>query len=266
MKTALLISTYNRPESLRICLESVRKQKRLPDEVIIADDGSGDETRKLIMETSRDFPVPIRHVWHPDEGFQLAKIRNKAIASTDADYIIQTDGDIILHPRYIGDILKLAKPGYCLLGSRVMLGPELTKKIENSHKAPRIYFWNRGIEEQRVKTLYLPFLSKLSTHYKRNGRKPMGCAMSFWRKDFIAINGYDEGFIGWGCEDVDLLLRLYKTGVQSHKLLQVGLMYHLWHRLADRSNILENVKRCEEMNKDMIRCSLGVSQYLNQPL
>ena len=80
VKISLIISTYNRPSALRLCLASVKRQSRLPDEVIIGDDGSGDETAALIREFQKDFPVPLLHVWQEDKGFRVGKIRNKCIA------------------------------------------------------------------------------------------------------------------------------------------------------------------------------------------
>ena len=76
MKTSLIISTYNRPDALALCLESVRRQRLLPDEVIVGDDGSGEETREVIERFRQDFPVPLTHVWQEDEGFRLAMCRN----------------------------------------------------------------------------------------------------------------------------------------------------------------------------------------------
>ena len=58
MNSALVISTYNWPEALELVLKSVRTQIVYPDEVIIADDGSTDETKKLINKNQKnDFPV-----------------------------------------------------------------------------------------------------------------------------------------------------------------------------------------------------------------
>src|SRR5690606_36112774 len=101
--------TYNWPEALECCLLSVLKQKMLPGEVIIADDGSGEPTRQLINRFRQLCPVPLLHVWQPDEGFRLGKIRNKAIAAASGDYIIQTDGDIILHPLFIKDHMAASR-------------------------------------------------------------------------------------------------------------------------------------------------------------
>ena len=53
MTTTLLISTYNFPVALNLCLESITRQIVQPDEVIIADDGSGKETQKLVEELKK---------------------------------------------------------------------------------------------------------------------------------------------------------------------------------------------------------------------
>jgi glycosyltransferase involved in cell wall biosynthesis len=67
VKCALLLSTYNRPDALTRCLESVLEQTVMPDRIIIADDGSGDETRLLV----ENFKAKIAdnrcvHVWQPN--------------------------------------------------------------------------------------------------------------------------------------------------------------------------------------------------------
>ena len=94
-KSSLIISTYNWPEALRLCLLSVLGQSVLPDEVIIADDGSTGQTADVVEAMRPLFPVKLIHVWQEDNGFQLSKIRNKAIAMSSCDYIIQVDGDLI---------------------------------------------------------------------------------------------------------------------------------------------------------------------------
>lgn len=97
IKTSLLISTYNWCEALNLCLNSVLRQSQQPDEIVIADDGSREDTKLLIADFSKKSPVPIIHVWHEDIGFRKTIILNKAIAKCSSDYIIQIDGDLILH-------------------------------------------------------------------------------------------------------------------------------------------------------------------------
>jgi glycosyltransferase involved in cell wall biosynthesis len=105
----LIISTYNWPKALNLVLLSVLNQRQLPTEIVIADDGSKEETKNLIDSYRDKLSIPIKHVWHEDVGFRLAKIRNKAIATALGDYIIQIDGDVILHPYFIKDHLDFAK-------------------------------------------------------------------------------------------------------------------------------------------------------------
>ncbi|MCZ8205200.1 MAG: glycosyltransferase family 2 protein [Gemmatimonas sp.] len=98
---SLIIATYNWPQALAVVLRSVRAQQVWPTEVLIADDGSRSDTRALIDRERAGLPVPLVHVWHEDAGFRLAAIRNKAIAQARGDYIVQIDGDVVLHPRFI---------------------------------------------------------------------------------------------------------------------------------------------------------------------
>ncbi|MDV2453612.1 glycosyltransferase [Xanthomonas hortorum] len=113
---ALIVLTYNWPQALRLVLESVKRQSRLPDEVIVVDDGSGAETAALMNALVADFPVPLRHVWQEDLGFRAARCRNLGIAATSAQYVILIDGDMLLHRDFIADHLALARPGRFLQG------------------------------------------------------------------------------------------------------------------------------------------------------
>jgi glycosyltransferase involved in cell wall biosynthesis len=126
---SLIVSTYNWPEALNLCLISIGKQTLLPDEVIIADDGSTDKTLKLIEKHKRNFPIPIIHVWQPDDGFQLSKIRNKAIAASSQKYIVQIDGDLILEKHFIQDHVAFRKENTFVSGSRVIMNSDLSKKL-----------------------------------------------------------------------------------------------------------------------------------------
>lgn len=118
MTVSLIISTYNFPKALDICLQSVLQQSVLPDEVLIADDGSREETKKVVEKFQKQLPVPMIHVWHEDNGFRLTVIRNKAIAKASKDYIIQIDGDIILNRHFIKDHKRFARKNSFVSGSR----------------------------------------------------------------------------------------------------------------------------------------------------
>jgi len=107
-RTALIVTTYNAPDYLSRVLDGYLFQERFPDELIVADDGSGAETAEVVERFALRSPFPVRHVWHEDRGFRAAAIRNEAVKAATADYLIFTDGDCIPHPSFVSDHLRLA--------------------------------------------------------------------------------------------------------------------------------------------------------------
>lgn len=192
MKTTLIISTYNRPEALSVCLDSVRFQTVMPDEVIVGDDGSTSETKDLIESFKKDFPVPLIHLWQEDKGFRLAMMRNKSVAAATGDYIIEIDGDIFLHNKFVEDHNDY-ETRTLFEGTRVNLGQKLTEEICKSKVNRRIYPWTIGIQNRAETAIHsTPVSNFFADRYKKNVSSGLGGNMSFWRSDFLAINGYDE--------------------------------------------------------------------------
>ena len=239
---ALLISTYNWPEALRLVLESIKTQTRMPDEVIIADDGSGNETRELIENFQKNFPCPLIHVWHEDDGFRKCIIWNKAIVRCSCDYIVQIDGDCVLSPRFIEDHLANARPGWFTCGSRTLLTRERTAQVL-SEGTPSLTPFSPGVCN-KFNAVRIPLLTRFfRERYRR--RKPYiskGCNMGFWRKDLIAVNGYNESISGWGREDAEIEVRLMKLGIRRQSLKFAGAQYHLFHKENDRSRDAKNIE------------------------
>ncbi|MCL1933907.1 MAG: glycosyltransferase family 2 protein [Candidatus Azobacteroides sp.] len=260
---SLIVSTYNRPEALNLCLQSIRNQFVLPDEVIIGDDGSTEETGKLIQSFQADFPVPIIHVWQKDKGFRLAMSRNKAVAASRYEYIIEIDGDLILHPYYIYDHLYFAGKGYFLKGGRVNLNEKLTNECCRTGKLPELHFFAKGLLRRINSIYYLPLSRYLAPRYKKNKILGLGCNMSFWKEDYIRINGYDEFFEGWGGEDYDFASRMINGGIERLYLKFSGIVFHLWHDDLYMYNSDKNKRYFEEQKTaKSARCEKGVDQYL----
>lgn len=253
MKVSLIISTYNYPGALNLCLQAVLRQTRMPDEVIIADDGSRDETKELIAQYAATFPVPLIHVWHEDKGFRKSKILNTAIHTASGEYIIQIDGDIVMSDEFIADHVHFAQKGVFLTGSRVLVGEKTTHKaIENKEFAPT--FLTTGLKA-RENALRLPWLTPLFFGHKRVN----GCNMSFWRDDLFAINGYDEGMEGWGAEDTDLAARLKRNGVRQKHIKYMAIQYHLYHKTFSRASLKEHeAMLSKNADAGVIRCKQGL--------
>lgn len=262
MKTALLISTYNWPEALYLILESILNQTKFPDEILIADDGSKEETKILIDEFRNKIKVPVKHIWQEDIGFRKSKILNKAIAQTTADYIIQIDGDCIIHKNFISDHIKSAQEGLYLYGSRVNILPKYVSEILGE-KMSVFNFFSKEIKN-RTRSLSIPFLSKLYKSHNGRSNKFRGCNVSFFRKDLIEINGYNEDFEGWGREDSDLVIRMGNNGIKAKRLRYAGILYHIYHKSNSKNNLELNDKiQMETIEKGIIRITNGIDQYLN---
>lgn len=261
MKTALLISTYNWPAALEVVLESLTQQTKIPDEVLIADDGSRDETLAVIKKFSETFSVPVKHFWQEDKGFRKSMILNKAVASTACDYIIQIDGDCIMHNKFVEDHMAKAQKGMYLYGARVNILPDAVSKVITD-KITSFNYFSKEIKNN-TRTLHIPILSKLYGAHKGISKKFRGCNVSYWRKDFIAVNGYNEDFEGWGREDSDLVLRMANAGVLARRLRYAGIVFHIHHTVNSKHNLeLNNEIQEKTVTQKIVRTENGVDKYL----
>ncbi|MBY0489997.1 MAG: glycosyltransferase family 2 protein [Gemmatimonadaceae bacterium] len=258
---SVLVATYNWPEALALVLQHLRAQTVRPLEVLIADDGSGPATAGLIAREAASFPVPLVHCWHEDRGFRAGAIRNQAIARARGEYILQIDGDILLHPATVAAHLAYARRGTFVQGSRALCDAALTARLlRGDHVA--LSPLTRGVE-RRVNALHLPWLAPLSGGTRDTVERIRGCHIAFWRDDLVRVNGYDEAYEGWGREDSDLTLRLGHAGVIRRNLKFAAVAYHLWHQPASRHAWDRNDARLAEARRTrVVRAERGLDQYL----
>lgn len=249
-KITLLISTYNWVDALKRVLEGVLKQTILPNEIVIADDGSRSDTKLYIDSIRKSFPMPIVHVWHEDDGFRKTIILNKAIALATGEYIIEIDGDVIPERHFIQDHIDVMRSGYFVCGSRVMLQSD--GSVRPSHY---------------VNTFRCRLFRKLiATHKpKFSVRHVLGCNFAFWRADFIAVNGYNEDIVGWGHEDIELVFRLMSKGIKERRLKFGGVVRHIYHRALSMTSKSHNFEiQCNTERNHSNWCSNGISKYLQK--
>ncbi|MEZ9130610.1 glycosyltransferase family 2 protein [Vibrio breoganii] len=261
MKTSLIITTYNWKEALQVVLESVKNQTRLPDEVIIADDGSTADTSSMIKTQQEQFPIPLIHSWQKDNGFRAAESRNKAIAKASGDYIIIIDGDIVLNEYFIEDHILSSKCNYFIQGGRVSLGKQFTTNFLSLSKNPS--FFSADIKN-RKNTIRSNILSNLFSRKINSANSTRSCNMSFWKKDIIKINGFNEDFVGWGREDSEFVHRLLNSGIHRLYLKFSGIGYHLFHKENSRGSLKENDDILNTTINDNLRwCENGLDKHLN---
>ena len=260
---SLVVSTYNSIPALELVLQSIEQQSDMPEEIIIADDGSTDSVRQFIDIFRTKISLPLVHCWQEDDGFRLSAIRNKAIAMARYDYIVMTDGDIVLHRDFVKEHRRNAQKGYFLQGSRVILSGKLTQKMF-LNKNFAVSFFSKDVDNKH-NMLHIPLLTPLFPAFKTlNFRKIKGCNASFWKSDLIKVNGYNEAFVGWGSEDKELAVRLYNIGLKMKWLKCSAICYHLFHPLYVNKELLEknNGLLSQAIHDNNRRCAIGIDQYL----
>jgi glycosyltransferase involved in cell wall biosynthesis len=259
LKTSLIISTYNREDALELTLLSILNQSVMPNEVIIADDGSREATRILINAYKEKFPIPLIHCWHEDTSFQAGQIRNKAIAITSCEYIIHVDGDMVLHKHFIKAHKKVVQRGRFIQGDRVSLSEGRTSRALRE-KEISFYSLDSGLLN-KISSIFSPFLSQLVSHKGASTAKI--CNMAFWKEDFLQINGFNEDIVGWGRDDAEMSVRLMNSGVKKFNLKFAGFAYHLYHKEGYESLLMEKDPILQSAFKsNLTRCANGVDKYL----
>ncbi len=239
-KVSLFLTTYNWPAALSLCLKSIATQTHLPDEVIIADDGSKPPTLEVIKQFQKNFPCRIIHVWQEDKGFRINTIRNKAIQKASYPYIIQIDGDVILNPHFVADHMNFAKKGRFVAGRRLGLSKIDTRQYCDVLKLPKL-------KALRIKTIAL--LHHHLLYNSKSVRGVRGCNMAYWKKDAERINGYDASWEGKGPDDKEFAIRLVYANVKIYNLKYYAIQHHLYH---GEEGLLNNYKKNQGLYAETI--------------
>jgi glycosyltransferase involved in cell wall biosynthesis len=263
MRLALVISTYERPDALSAVLDSVARQRAAPEEIVIADDGSGAATRELIAAFTRRSAVPVRTVSQPHLGFRLTRLRNLAIAAATADYLVFIDGDMLLHEAFVADHRRHARPGRYTQGIRVRADPALTARLIADPAMP-ITAGMPGLGSLR--RAYLLRSRRLAAAMRLAANRLIaikGCNQGFWRRDLVRVNGFNEAIVGWGPEDKELCARLEHVGIARQTLLFGGVAIHLHHPPASRGSLPFNLAILEDTVRNRRTwCEQGLDLHL----
>ena len=231
---SLIITTYNWPDALRFLLASVAAQVRPPDEMIVADDGSGPETARIVHDILGSSGLRWCHVRHEDSGLRQARVKNLGVKYSRGTYLIFVDHDVVLHPHFVGDHLYMAQNGTFLQGKRSFLSERYTKKLFEKG----IFSWPSVLApgmENRKNAFRFRTISRMMARPKGFQVDLRGCNLSMFRKDFLLVDGYDEVFDQlWGREDSDICYRLFHSGFRIRNLWFSGLQCHLYHKVIKR--------------------------------
>jgi len=258
MKLTLIITTYNWPESLLLVIKSIKRQTILPDEVIIADDGSTKETKDLINNFKKDTDLKIVHSWQEDLGFRAARSRNNAIFKSSGDYIVLIDGDTIIHTNFVKDHIANAESGFFVQGSRALLSEKQTKKAL-AEKTVHFPFFSSGLKN-RKNSIHSKFLSSIFSSKKNYLLGIKSCNMAFYKQDCLNINGFNHEFEGWGREDSEFVVRLINSGIKRKNVRFNAIQFHLWHNENSRILLEKNNAMLEDaINNRNKWCENGIN-------
>jgi glycosyltransferase involved in cell wall biosynthesis len=259
-KISLVISTFNQPQVLAKVLDSLPLQTQLPKEILISDDGSDEPTRELVKNFSARSPAPVKHIWHPHDGFRKTIILNKTVLASAGDYLVFTDGDCVPHPKFIADHAALAQKNFWVQGRRCFVREEFVPEF-SAEKIPAFGWMLAGKITGAAKGVRWPF-AIVRRDTKQRGI--IGCNMAFWREDILAVNGFDEDYVGWGTgEDSDIGTRLYHLGRPRKFVYGRAITFHLNHPPAPRGHHAASLARlAETIASRKIRCERGLNCHL----
>jgi glycosyltransferase involved in cell wall biosynthesis len=231
LELSLLISTYQRPWHLARALLTVALQRGVEGkfELIVTDDGSTDETSRVVEAFSRHAAFPVKFTTHENRGFRLALCRNEGVAVASAPYLLFTDADCLLPPDHLAAHLRRRRRGTVVAGDCYRLDLATTQRVtERAIESGQYLKWIPP--RQRLRLIKKGLCAGIMSWFKVPMRPRLtGCNIALWRDDYERVNGFDENFIGWGLEDRDLQLRLSRLGLCFRSILLATAPCHLWH-------------------------------------
>lgn len=262
-RTAVILTTYNWPRALELTLTGLSVQSDPEFEVLVADDGSGPETRDLVERLSKDSPFPLRHVWQEDKGYRRAAVLNRAVRSCDADLIVISDQDAIPARNWVSLHREAYAPNRIVPGGYIRLTREQSDSLDTEKVRQGIHetmMTSSRMWSLRKKHLYNLFY--IAT-FRKIFPRIMGLNFSVSRDLFEKVNGFDEEYVGWGKEDSDLRTRMRQAGGGARCLWHRSIVYHLWHTpQPSKRNMKPNKERYQMVKRRALpwRCERGLLQ------
>lgn len=256
MRISVVLATYNSPIWLEKVLWGYAVQSRRADEIVIADDGSTQETLLTIERLKRTFDLPLKRVWHEDKGFRKCEILNKAILAATGDYLVFSDGDCIPRRDFLASHARFAVAARFLSGGLVRLPLPLSERLDVSDVSSGRAFstsWllRNGLRpDKKCLMIATPrALGKAMDRLTTTRATWNGHNASGWRADLLRVNGFDER-MGYGGEDRELGERLVNVGVQPMQIRHRAVCIHLEH---DRGYVDADVVRWNLEHRSQVR-------------
>ncbi len=264
-KISVIISTYNSEEWLEKVLWGFHYQIYKDFEVIIADDGSGEKTKNLLNNMQEKVFYPIFHVWQEDDGFQKSRILNKAVVKCQTDYIVMTDGDCIPRDDFVQVHYINKEPGFFISGGYYMLPMNISEAISQEDIEQQNCFNIQWLKEKGIpksfknnKLTSRGYLSKMLNTLTPTNASWNGHNSSGWKKDIMAVNGFDER-MQYGGQDRELGERLMNFGIRPKQLRYSAVCVHLDHKRGYKTP--ESIAKNKAIRKETRKSKSAWTSY-----
>ncbi len=251
----VIVTVYNDADNLDRWLGQIPGQTFQPEEIVIGDDGSSNPAVKDVIRKHTTRLRNIVHVWHSDHGYQRAKIINRAVEASTAEYLVFTDSDCLMERHYLEDHLSLSRPRSFIQGNRAHVSGGCTADFHPSFFTV-LAFCLRG----RIYNKKCAWRSALLESFKGEGywNMPVGANFSCGRAEFMEVNGFDERYQGWGGEDADIYARLKHAEVAGIFPRNHCVLFHLDHPVKPKNDT--NLKLLAEVcDERRVTCERGVA-------
>lgn len=230
MDISIVINTRDRPERLRLVLRALSSQRRLPGgmEVVVVDDGSRQDVASAAEGLGG---LDVRLIRQPPRGYTAA--RNTGLAAAAGEVVLCLDDDVLFGPDLVATHLEVhaADPRAVAVGDRynTFLADLQRESSRAAVDAALAGDWS-ALERQSRRDYYARQTLKLFEQDSGGLPAPwlnfVTRNVSFRAADAAAVGNFDEGFVHWGVDDIELGLRLHKAGVRYH-YRQQARVYHL---------------------------------------
>lgn len=262
MKASVIFTTYNHPKWLEKVLWGFSAQTVKDFEIIVADDGSSNETREVVDGFVEQSGIAVKHIRHEDDGFQKCRILNRAIVASESDYLIFTDGDCIPHPDFVKHHIELAEDNAFLSGGYFKLPLDVSRKITRQNildgqaTAPAWLLKNGVPFTFKISKLYSsPFWGRLLDALTITKPSWNGHSASTWKSLIEQTNGFDER-MQYGGQDREFGERLVNMGVKPKQVRYRCSCVHLDHKRGyarqesiDKNRAIRKTTRSEKITK-----------------
>ncbi len=275
LKVSLIVAVYKDIEALDLIVQNLKRQTYKNFELVVAEDNNADEMKEYITAIEG---LEVKHTFQEDRGIRKTRSINNAILASEGDYLIFIDGDCIPYSTFIESHVRFSQQGYILSGRRCNLGPRYSAMLRQHKISPyqleKSFIWRYpfiaydAIEKHAEAGVYLnpdKFFYRAFFKKRKRTTSLLGCNYSCFKKDMLAINGYDEGYgessVG---DDTDLQWRFQQLGLKIKSVKNVANMFHLYHSRSFRDfslNDIEYKKMLINKSEGNYKCAQGLDKH-----